>query len=440
MATTTSNSLPWIRGRVIGRGSYGSVCLAFDRASARIFAVKSVDLSSHPDQIDSLDNEIGILSSLDHCPYIVEYLGHDSDGLHRNLHLELLPGGTVTDAAARRRLAKFPDEETVRSHTRCLVSALSHLHSRDIVHCDVKGRNVIVGQDPRTAKLADFGSAMRVGSVNRPRGSPLWMAPEAIRGEYQGPESDVWALGCTVIEMVTGRPAWEDEGAETVRRIGFSDELPEFPMGMSAQGLDFLEKCLRKDRKERWSCDQLSQHPFLSSETITESSPRCVLDWVNCEFDEDLESEDDDDSDELKTEMESSTEAELEVCSTSSRVGELCHGGGAGDWESEDDWVVVRRPGTETPAPGGELKRREAGASLKNCGKSVGERANEWKWPEYLEGGWESKWLVDEVAVAMWALVIYSYSIGNVVSVIVLPCIMMLAIFGCNRAERTNDK
>ncbi|KAK4764502.1 hypothetical protein SAY87_013940 [Trapa incisa] len=366
MATTTSNSLPWIRGRVIGRGSYGSVFLAFDRASGQIFAVKSVDLSSHSDQMDSLSKEIRILSSLDHSPYIVKYLGHDSDGLHLNLHLELLPGGTVTDAAARPCLSKFSDEETVRSHTRCLVLALRHLHRRGIVHCDVKGRNVIVGQDPSTAKLVDFGSAMRMGSVNRPRGSPLWMAPEAIRGEYQGPESDVWSLGCTVIEMVTGRPAWEDEGAETLRRIGFSDELPESPVGMSAQGLDFLEKCLRRDRKERWSCHQLSQHPFLASETVTESSPRCVLDWVNSEFDEGLESEDDDDRTELKKEMESPTVAELRAFSTSSRVGELCHGGGRTVyWELEEDWMVVRQPRTAAPATGA------AGVKL-NKGKAGG--------------------------------------------------------------------
>ncbi|OWM66684.1 hypothetical protein CDL15_Pgr010335 [Punica granatum] len=400
MATTTSSSPPpWVRGKVIGRGSYGTVSLAFHRETGRVFAVKSVELGSSPDPIDSLDNEIRILSSLDCSPYIVQYLGDDVDGSHRNLHLELLPGGTVTDSAAARRLVgkNFSDEGIAKSHARCLVSALRHVHSGGIVHCDVKGRNVIVGHDPMVAKLADFGSAIRAGSRKEPRGSPLWMAPEVVRGEYQGPESDVWSLGCTVIEMVTGRPAWEDKGAYTLSKIGFSDELPEIPAELSAQGRDFLMKCLRRDPKERWSCDQLLRHPFVASDTPDESridwSPRCVLDWVSSDFEEDLELESDD---------ESTFGTDAEPCARG-RIAELCQGGGPASWESEG-WVEVREAGDQLNSARdascweyADSEREALGTSSEYCGSSGAEGENSMMLPEYLNGSGgreqvEGKW------------------------------------------------
>ncbi|XP_041998341.1 mitogen-activated protein kinase kinase kinase 17-like [Salvia splendens] len=168
--------------------------------------------------------------------------------------MEYLPARTSADLPDR-------SEAAVASYAWCLVAALSYLHSRGIVHCDVKGKNVLLGHSPGTAALADFGSAVDVDvdvSSAAGRGSPLWMAPEVIRGERQGREADVWSVvGCTVIEMLTGKPAW----GGSVWRIGYSNEVPLFPVRISGAGADFLEKCLRRDYTRRWSCDQLLQHP-----------------------------------------------------------------------------------------------------------------------------------------------------------------------------------
>ncbi|KAK9998334.1 hypothetical protein SO802_017937 [Lithocarpus litseifolius] len=324
----------WVRGKCVGKGSFGTVSLGVNISDGRVFAVKSVDQNSGMvSQLEALENEIRILRSLS-SPYVVGFLGDDvtyesPTTSYRNLHMEYLPGGTVADLAER---SADVDERIVRSHTWCLVSALRHLHSQGIVHCDVKGRNVLVGPNSSLAKLADFGSSIEVSGDTckapiLPRGSPLWMAPEVIRRESQGPESDVWSLGCTVIEMITGKPAWDDRGVDALSRIVFSDELPGFPTRLSELGRDFLEKCLRREPSKRWSCDQLLQHPFLlavspNTVTVTDTSPRCVLGWVNSEFEEDS----DDDAD--------------EEFSAKERIGKLATSGGA-NWES-DGWVVVR--------------------------------------------------------------------------------------------------
>ncbi|KAI9195825.1 hypothetical protein LWI28_018458 [Acer negundo] len=343
----------WIRGKCIGKGSFGTVNVAVEKGNGAVFAVKTVDRNACVfAQIESLDNEIRILRSLKTSPYVVKYLGDDdkeeeccesSTMSYKNLHLEYLPGGTVADMATSTTVY-VDDESILRSHIYCIVSAIRHVHSNGVVHCDVKGGNLLVSQNPSICKLADFGSAREVTSADDntcqeksfvvPRGSPLWMAPEVVRGEFQGPESDVWSLGCTVVEMVTGKPAWEGSGADTLSRIGFSDELPKFPSRLSELGRDFLEKCLRRDPSRRWSCDQLLQHPFLLSaspppsnviNTSTESSPRCVLDWVNSDFEE--EEEEDIHFDRFEE-------------SAKIRIGKLAGSSGA-NWES-DGWVAVR--------------------------------------------------------------------------------------------------
>ncbi|KAI8574034.1 hypothetical protein RHMOL_Rhmol01G0322900 [Rhododendron molle] len=335
----------WVRGSCVGRGSFGSVSLAADKSDGRVFAVKSVERSpgSEP-RIEALENEIRILKSVS-SPWVVEYLGDDETveaggaTSFRNLHLEYLPGGTVADLAKQRRYTGSGgvyDEEIIRSYAWCIVSALNCVHSRGIVHCDVKGKNVLVGPAVGQAKLADFGSSAEfdAGEVVVARGSPLWMAPEVVRREYQGPESDLWSLGCTVIEMVTGEPPWEDRGVDTLSRIGYSGELPELPAQLSELGRDFVDKCLRRNRVERWSCDQLLQHPFISKSaphsSITYSSPRCVLDWSSSEF-YDEESE---------IEVEEEEVSELRLDSVRERIGKLASSAGA-IWES-DGWEVVR--------------------------------------------------------------------------------------------------
>lgn len=256
--------------------------------------------------------------------------------------MEYMPNGTIADVAGSCGLVD------VRNYTWCITSALKYLHSRNIVHCDVKGANVLNGNIRGMAKLADFGSAIELGvPCSVTRGSPLWMAPEVVRGEYIGPESDVWSLGCTIIEMLTGKPAWQDRGAETLRLIGYSDKIPELdyefnptPTTVPDDLFDFLNKCLKRNRNERWSCDQLLQHEFLLSCTSPSSlmienklSPRCVFDWCDS--------------------SSSSSESTLDTCRLSmtprnakQRIGKLSSSSGV-NWESEG-WEVVRHVGETT--------------------------------------------------------------------------------------------
>ncbi|CAL9108831.1 unnamed protein product, partial [Musa acuminata var. zebrina] len=342
----------WVRGRPIGSGSFATVSLALDRSQGEVFAVKSVALNgANLAAILSLSNEIRILSSV-RSPYVVQYLGDDvsreaRSGACRNLHMEYLPGGSVADLAAERRRKGCPvDDADVRSYTRCVTRALRYLHDvAGVVHCDVKGRNVLLGGAAGVAKLADFGAAVRISGGDARswvRGTPLWMAPEVARGERPRPESDVWSLGCTVIEMATGAQPWPDwrlkDAAEAMFRIGYGDELPEFPPLLLEVARDFLDKCLRRDASERWTAEQLLQHPFLAeAETPMEETPRGVLEWANLEFHDGA-----DDGEGCSASYSDLSDSPELVASGRKRVGELASCGGVLAWES-DDWEEVRR-------------------------------------------------------------------------------------------------
>ncbi|KAM0953662.1 putative mitogen-activated protein kinase kinase kinase STE-STE11 family [Dioscorea sansibarensis] len=354
----------WRRGSCIGKGSFGAVYIAAGAGDSQVFAVKTVACSTlspwqQSTAMAALENEIQILRSLS-SPYIVSYLGDDVTkepklgGECRNLHLEYMPGGTV----ARRRM----DESEIKAYTRCVVRALHYLHTvAGVVHGDVKGENVLVGAVPGAAKLVDFGSSRRMnGGKEVVGGTPLWMAPEVARGERQRPESDVWSVGCMVIEMVSGGMPWGkgwgegEEVGKVMYRIGYGEEVPELPAGMSAEGGDFVGKCLRREVGDRWSCEELLRHRFLrEGEGVAAGpSPRSVFEWGSVvEFGEE----------ERRSGMngwssEEEEEEEVVIGLVRERVRDLAEEGEGGGWEmmmSEEGWEVVRGGEGECGGSGG---------------------------------------------------------------------------------------
>ncbi|OWM83403.1 mitogen-activated protein kinase kinase kinase 18-like [Punica granatum] len=253
--------MSWTRGQPIGRGSTAVVSTATAHESNEVFAVKSAELA----RSEFLVKEQMIMACMN-CPQIVSYKGWDiscegGTTPMYNLWMEYAPHGTVADAVRLRGGSLHEDE--IRSYAHQILLGLDYLHSMGIVHCDIKGQNILLTD--QGAKIADFGCAKWAEKKAAPAaGTPLFLAPEVARWEQQGFPADVWAVGCTVIEMATGRVAWPDvtDPVSVLYRIGFSNDVPEIPEIMSKQGKDFLSKCLRRDPLERWTVQELLKHPF----------------------------------------------------------------------------------------------------------------------------------------------------------------------------------
>ncbi|KAK2644532.1 hypothetical protein Ddye_019727 [Dipteronia dyeriana] len=347
--------MEWTRGRTIGRGSTAIVSIATDNGSGQVFAVKSSQLSNS----EFLQREERILSTLT-SPHIVAYKGcgisSENGGSMYNLFLEYARGGTVADEIRER--GGGLDDGSVRSYTRAMLLGLEYLHCNGVAHCDIKSQNVLVAGDG--AKIADFGCAKRVcddvsSSDSAPQimGTPLYMAPEVARGEEQLFPADVWALGCTVIEMVTGRPPWVglSDPVTALYRIGFSGDVPEIPKNISKQAKDFVVKCLIKDPRERWSASELLKHEFVDEPSsflrviydYNQKTPTSVLNqgfWNSME--DGL----------LETTWNSKHEENRSSCSSSplDRIQQLSGENSKTsilNWTFDETWVTVRTNGSE---------------------------------------------------------------------------------------------
>ncbi|CAI9787588.1 unnamed protein product [Fraxinus pennsylvanica] len=283
--------MEWTRGHVIGRGATATVSIATS-SLGDVLAVKSVELLKS----EFLKREEKILSALS-SPFVVGYIGCDvtryNNTIMFDLMMEYARYGSLVDAI--HKCGGCLDEPMISHYTSHIVHGLEYLHSTGVVHCDIKGRNILIGEDG--AKISDFGCAKRIknpGESTRDDreawigGTPAFMAPEVARGEEQGFPADIWALGCTIIEMATGGSPWPNltHPSSLLYRIALSEELPEFPAFLSDKAKDFLNKCLRRDPKERWTATQLVKHPFLeelssvkkSTNDDTADSPTSILD------------------------------------------------------------------------------------------------------------------------------------------------------------------
>ncbi|KAM0921600.1 hypothetical protein ACQ4PT_006780 [Festuca glaucescens] len=315
------------RLRTLGRGASGAVVSLFAAGDDELLAVKSAGAASAQAQ---LRREEGILASL--CsPYVLPCLGSRAaaGGGEYQLFLEFAPGGSLADEVERN--GGSLEEGAVRAYAADVARGLAYLHGESMVHGDLKGRNVVIGADG-WAKLADFGCARSADSAGPIGGTPAFMAPEVVRGEEQGPAADVWALGCTVIEMATGHAPWSgvDSVFAAVHLIGHTDAVPETPKRMSAEGKDFLDKCLRRRADERWTAEQLLEHPFLAFAGCGADveakwvSPKSTLDVAMWESDAD---EDDDNVPDY------TADERMKALAASYSL--------LPDWDTDDGWVNV---------------------------------------------------------------------------------------------------
>ncbi|KAF0916806.1 hypothetical protein E2562_011635 [Oryza meyeriana var. granulata] len=165
-------------------------------------------------------------------------------------------------------------------------------------------------------------------------GTPAFMAPEVARGEEQGPAADVWALGCTVIEMATGRPPWSDmvDVLAAVHRIGYTDAVPEVPAWLSAEAKDFLASCFARNASDRSTAAQLLEHPFVAFSCREVKAAQPKPRWVSPKSTLDAafwESETDDEE-----EVDEITES---LCD---RIKSLaCSVLALPDWDSDEGWI-----------------------------------------------------------------------------------------------------
>ncbi|KAH6637481.1 camp-dependent protein kinase-like protein [Boeremia exigua] len=273
----------WMKGQLIGKGTFGRVYLGMNITTGELIAVKQVEVNakaagSDKDKIKelvkSLDQEIDTMQHLDH-PNIVQYLGCERKEYSISIFLEYISGGSV--GSCIRKHGKF-EESVVSSLTRQTLLGLSYLHREGILHRDLKADNILLDLDG-TCKISDFGISKKSDNIygndvtNSMQGSVFWMAPEVIRSQGQGYSAkvDIWSLGCVVLEMFAGKRPWSrEEAIGAIYKLGSLNQAPPIPedvsRAISIEGLSFMYDCFTIDPTERPTAETLLRAPFCFSD------------------------------------------------------------------------------------------------------------------------------------------------------------------------------
>jgi serine/threonine protein kinase len=277
----------WQRGGVIGQGAFGSVYQGLNLDTGELMAVKQLPTRDmNKSELGAIEHEISMMEVLEH-ENIVRYLGCEAGADNFSIFLEYVPGGSIRDLVGRFGAL---DETVVRVYTRQLLLGLEYLHRAGFAHRDIKGANILVANSGRV-KVADFGASKRVSSKSVMlstgiKGTPQWMAPEVIKEQQTDrgwKKADIWSVGCTVIEMATGKPPWSEftNPLTCMFHISSEDVIPAFPPDSSRHQLDFLQRCLQRQPGKRPDVTSLLLHQFVAFAPMNVAADRLCLSMLD---------------------------------------------------------------------------------------------------------------------------------------------------------------
>ncbi|KAH7883857.1 hypothetical protein F5I97DRAFT_1896272 [Phlebopus sp. FC_14] len=296
LASSSSNiSIRWQQRRFIGAGAFGSVYLAVNLDSGSLMAVKEIklqEITGLPSLYSQIRDELSIMEMLHH-PNVVEYYGIE---VHRDkvyIFEEYCQGGSLATLLEHGRIE---DESIIQLYTMQMLEGLAYLHSKGIVHRDIKPDNILL--DHRgVIKYVDFGASKilaknrtlqrsrrgmdmaniaraggfggGLGMNNSLTGTPMYMSPEIIKNDKRGRHGamDVWSLGCVVLEFATGKKPWSNLDNEwaIMFHIGVATQHPPLPEPgqLSDLGINFIKQCLTIDAIRRPTAIELLDHPWM---------------------------------------------------------------------------------------------------------------------------------------------------------------------------------
>jgi hypothetical protein len=242
--------------RFLGEGGMGAVYQATHLHLDHPVALKTLHRSTlaRPEAREQFRQEAKLAIGLDH-PNLVRVLDYVA-GEPDLLVMELIDGTNVRRLL--RDAGRLPAATAVPIAGDVL-AGLASLHARGVVHRDVKPANVLVRRQDLHVKLSDFGLALDLGALrSRPGavgGTPAYMAPEVVAGEPAQPAADVFALGVTLFEMLTGQLPWR--GGTLTELWANMATVPAPPLSERAPGTPgevarFVERCLKKDPHGRF--------------------------------------------------------------------------------------------------------------------------------------------------------------------------------------------
>ncbi|KAF2675045.1 Pkinase-domain-containing protein [Microthyrium microscopicum] len=266
-------------GRTLGEGSYSTVLAATDRATLREYAVKVLDKKHiiKEKKVKYVNIEKDTLNRLTNHPGIVKLYFTFQDERSLYFVLDLASNGELLGVL--KKMGTF-DEECTRFYGSQILDAVEYMHSRGVLHRDLKPENVLLDSKMHV-KITDFGTGkildepkprkMDNGADPFPReesaravsfvGTAEYVSPELLTAKEGGKPTDLWAFGCIIFQLLTGRPpfkgATEYLTFDKILKLDYT-----FPSGFPDVARDLVERLLVPDPSKRLTIDHVKNHPF----------------------------------------------------------------------------------------------------------------------------------------------------------------------------------
>nr|XP_054406380.1 serine/threonine-protein kinase ULK4 isoform X4 [Pongo abelii] len=270
----------------IGRGSKSVVYKGRRKGTINFVAILCTDKCKRPE----ITNWVRLTHEIKHKNIVTFHEWYETSN-HLWLVVELCTGGSLKTVIAQDE--NLP-EDVVREFGIDLISGLHHLHKLGILFCDISPRKILL-EGPGTLKFSNFCLAkvegenleeffalvaaeegggdsgenvLKKSMKSRVKGSPVYTAPEVVRGADFSISSDLWSLGCLLYEMFSGKPPFFSESiSELTEKILCEDPLPPIPKDSScpkasSDFINLLDGLLQRDPQKRLTWTRLLQHSF----------------------------------------------------------------------------------------------------------------------------------------------------------------------------------
>lgn len=253
---------------IVDKGGMSTVYLGIHKILKRRAAIKMLNpvLATNPSYVERFKNEALLLSSLNH-PNIISLYDYVENDKGYFLITEYVEGQTL-DEYIDLVSGPMPETKAVKFMLQIL-DAVNHIHKRNMIHRDIKPSNFIVSPDD-TIKIIDFGIAKSLESGSplftkdgSKVGTTIFMSPQQVRGQILDRRSDVYSLGATLFQMLTGQYPYDRNQSEyDIYNKIVNDEFPDpkdFYVGVSDKMRSIVAKATRKKPLDRYqSCDEFS--------------------------------------------------------------------------------------------------------------------------------------------------------------------------------------
>ncbi|XP_055931814.1 serine/threonine-protein kinase Nek8-like isoform X2 [Argiope bruennichi] len=251
--------------RLVGRGAFGTVYLCNQKSDNKLVITKEIPVDQMTVEERQVSmNEAKVLSMLDH-PNVVAYYESFLEDKTMIIVMEYVQGGTLFDYLVQRN-GKLMTEEEVLHYFGQMVYTLQHVHSKLILHRDLKSQNILLNERKNIVKIGDFGISKVLSSKSKAYtvvGTPCYISPELCEGKPYNQKSDIWALGCILYELMT------------LKRPFHASTLPALIMKIMKGSFDPVEgiyshelrklllSMLHLDHNQRPTAAQIMCHPVM---------------------------------------------------------------------------------------------------------------------------------------------------------------------------------